>query len=237
MKYEIKIPKPCSSKWSEMTPTEKGAFCFNCQKEVIDFTGKSHYQLALLLDSEHKMCGKFLPTQLNKSISSAQNHRFPKTGLLMGITTLLSLSTPAFSQSEPTESRKIEQRNTIGEETLVPGNTSDSVQIKGNVFDESGGLPGASIRIKGTSYRAETDFDGNFSIPISTKELGKNPTLVFSYIGFETQEIKVTSQTGFLKVNMLEDPAILGEVVIMKKQNIFRRIGNLFRKKENRSCH
>jgi len=61
--------------------------------------------------------------------------------------------------------------------------------------------------------------------------------LIVSYLGFETQEIKLNENTEFIKVKMIEDKVFLGEVVIIKKQNIFRRIGNLFRKKEKINCH
>lgn len=49
-------------------------------------------------------------------------------------------------------------------------------------------IPGVSIVIKGTDNRIQTDFDGNYSISC---EVGD--TLIFSYIGFSTKEVKVTS--------------------------------------------
>ncbi len=58
-------------------------------------------------------------------------------------------------------------------------------QVTGSVQDIDGTpLPGASVVVKGSTIGATTDFDGNFSInaPVDS-------TLVFSYVGFETQEI------------------------------------------------
>ena len=237
MKYEIKIPKPCNSKWSEMTPTEKGMFCSSCEKEVIDFTNTSNYQLAQLLDGNQKICGKFKARQLNREILSAEHNQFSKAGLLVGISTLLSIATPAFGQNKATEISIIEQLNQKGEQSVLPKKESDSIQIKGNAFDTSGGLASINIMIKGSSYGTQTDTDGNFSIPIATKEFGNNPTLVFSSIGFKMQEIEVTAQTGFLKVKMIEDDTVLGDVEFIKKQSFFRKVGNLFRKKENKNCH
>tara|TARA_B110000114_G_C14936300_1_gene334499 strand:+ start:67 stop:780 length:714 start_codon:yes stop_codon:yes gene_type:complete len=237
MRYEIKIPKPCSEKWSQMTPTEKGAFCSSCKKEVYDFTNISNYNLAKFLDSEKKMCGKFKPNRLNIEISSLNNTRYTRAGLFLGISTLLSLSTPAFSQKKSFEILKVEQSKLIEKSSIITEKVTDSIQFRGNIFDENGGLPGANIRFKSHSYGVQTDFDGNFSINIDKKKEIKNLILIVSYLGFETQEIKLNENTEFIKVKMIEDEVFLGEVVIIKKQNIFRRIGNLFRKKEKINCH
>ena len=237
MKYEIKIPNPCNEKWSEMTPIEKGAFCSNCKKEVFDFTNKCNYQLAKFLDTDRKLCGKFKPEQLNRDISSLENTKYSKTGLLLGVTTLLSLSTPIFGQNKLHQVIKTEQSDLVNTDIENTQKLTDSIQLKGNVFDQNGGLPGANIFFKGQSYGVQTDFDGNFSINIEKKEIKKNLILVISYIGFETQEININEKTEFLKIKMVEDQVLMGEVIIIKKQNIFRRIGNLFRKKEKKNCH
>ena len=233
MRYEIKIPKPCSEKWNEMTPTEKGAFCSNCKKEVLDFTNTSHFQLAKYLDNNKKICGKFKPEQLNKDILYSENNKYSKTGLLLGVSTLLSLSTPVFSQNKPPEILKVEQSKIGQKKHFTNEKLTDSIKFKGNISDINGGLPGANVILKKYSYGVQTDFDGNFSISINTKELKQNLTLVISYLGFETQEIQINDKTEFIKVKMKEDQVLLGEVVIIKKQNIFRRIGNLFRKNKN----
>ncbi|NLN25253.1 MAG: SusC/RagA family TonB-linked outer membrane protein [Bacteroidetes bacterium] len=59
--------------------------------------------------------------------------------------------------------------------------------ITGTITDDTGmPLPGANIIIKGTQTGTQSDFDGNFSISASVGQ-----TLVFSYVGFETQEVTV----------------------------------------------
>lgn len=59
--------------------------------------------------------------------------------------------------------------------------------IKGVVVDETD-MPmiGATVMVKGTQTGATTDFDGNFTIQAS-----KGSTLVFSYIGYKNQEVKI----------------------------------------------
>ena len=64
---------------------------------------------------------------------------------------------------------------------------SMAMKVTGKVADESGGLPGASVMIKGTDEGVETDDEGNFTI-----EAQKDQFLVIEYIGYETKEVKVT---------------------------------------------
>jgi TonB-linked SusC/RagA family outer membrane protein len=87
---------------------------------------------------------------------------------------------------------------------------AQDVTIKGKVNDEQGqGLPGVSILVKGTSTGTVTDPEGNYTVNVS----GAN-TLVFSYIGYVTQEIPLGSRTS-LDVKMLSDSKALEEVVVV----------------------
>lgn len=84
------------------------------------------------------------------------------------------------------------------------------VTITGTVNDNLGSpLPGANVIEKGTSNGTQTDFDGNYSITV-----GANATLVFSYVGFATQEVTVNDQTS-ISISMVEDAGLLDEVVVL----------------------
>ena len=80
--------------------------------------------------------------------------------------------------------------------------------VSGNLSDDSGlPLPGVNIIIKGTSTGTQSDFDGNYAI-----EVAQGETLVFSYVGFETQEVPVGASN---KINVtLKAGAQLDEVVV-----------------------
>ena len=66
-----------------------------------------------------------------------------------------------------------------------------SQYVNGTVYDESGEtLPGVNVMVKGTIDGVTTDLNGFYSI--QTKD--ENATLVFSFVGFETQEVKVAGQ-------------------------------------------
>merc|ERR1711974_578224 len=82
----------------------------------------------------------------------------------------------------------------------------------GTVTDVVSGepLPGVNILIKDTSKGTTTDFDGNFEF----KNVPVNSILVFTYIGFRTQEVIVKNDTP-LKVVLIEDTESLDEVVVI----------------------
>ena len=86
----------------------------------------------------------------------------------------------------------------------------EAQEVTGVVSDSNGPLPGASVVVKGTTNGTQTDFDGNYSL----SNVDSNATLVFSYIGFATQEIAVNGQTT-INVTLQEDAQALDEVVII----------------------
>jgi len=87
----------------------------------------------------------------------------------------------------------------------------DQYSISGKVVDESGApIPGANVVEKNTTNGVVTDFDGNFTIDV----VNDNAVLVFSFIGFTTQEIAVAGQNE-LNVSLVEDLGKLDEVVVV----------------------
>ncbi|WP_299779075.1 carboxypeptidase-like regulatory domain-containing protein [uncultured Formosa sp.] len=229
MKYQLHIPKPCSENWNVMTPTERGAFCSKCKKEVTDYTHASKYQLAKILDEKGAICGKFRSQQLNTDISSSRSERISKSPLFFGISSLLLFSSPVFSQQQP-DPIHLDSAPSNYTEQNTNYKSKDSTIVSGIVTDGTTPLPGVNILLKGTKYGVLTDFDGKFSIMISDTEFQKKTTLSFSYLGFESQDIQIDkNNTDLNHITMILDETILGEVVVVKKQNIFRRIGNLFR--------
>ncbi len=80
--------------------------------------------------------------------------------------------------------------------------------ISGMVTDDTGlPLPGVNIIIKGTSTGTQSDFDGNYTI-----DAAQGQTLVYSYVGFETQENAVGASN---KINVtMQAGSVLDEVVV-----------------------
>jgi TonB-linked SusC/RagA family outer membrane protein len=88
---------------------------------------------------------------------------------------------------------------------------AQELKIRGLVTDNSElSLPGVSIMIKGTNIGTVTDIDGNYSINVSDE----NAVLVFSFIGYATQEVPVEGRS-VIDVSMNEDVQSLDEVVVI----------------------
>lgn len=100
--------------------------------------------------------------------------------------------------------------------------------ITGTVKNKADGIPipGVSVLIRGTANGSTTDFDGNYSIAASSGQM-----LSFSYIGFETKEIKVTGQQT-LNIELSESTLKLDEVVVVgfasqKKANLTGAVASI----------
>jgi hypothetical protein len=226
-KYQIKINKPCSEDWSEMTDHDTGKFCDSCQKTVYDFTQFSNIELARKIKKGDNLCGRFKKEQLDTDLILPQKSFVPKLGYVFSLIGLLGLSSPTLSQSKSKEDITISWNQT---KTNEKSNSKIKKRIvKGNVSDSTGPLPGASIWIKGSKDGVETDFNGNFELVIDKRYLRKNTiTLVISYIGFKAETIVITKRNfrDFLKVVLKEDNIMLiGEVIITSNnKHLFKKM-------------
>lgn len=63
----VRIDKPCTENWNEMTPTERGAFCQKCCKQVLDFTNQTNDQIQFALRNSNgeEVCAKITTDQLS----------------------------------------------------------------------------------------------------------------------------------------------------------------------------
>lgn len=88
---------------------------------------------------------------------------------------------------------------------------AQEISVTGIVTDSNTGIPipGVNIVEKSTNNGVATDFDGNYSIKTAIGNV-----LVFSYLGYLTQEITVNDQT-VIDISLTEDAALLDEVVVV----------------------
>ncbi|GAB3241295.1 TonB-dependent receptor [Hymenobacter seoulensis] len=93
-----------------------------------------------------------------------------------------------------------------------PAEVLAQVAIKGTVTDAANGepLPGVSVVVKGTSTGASTGNDGTFALSVPSD----NAILVFSYVGFQPQEVALKGQTT-INVGLKTDQKALDEVVVI----------------------
>lgn len=122
-----------------------------------------------------------------------------------------------FAQVAPAlEEQKTETQEAPGnnEETTTIGNAATEGDaektIKGVINDEQGEtIIGASVIVKGEDTGTTSDMDGRFSL-----EAPEGATLVISYIGYHTQEVKVRKRS-LLHIVLKEDNQLLDEVVVV----------------------
>lgn len=115
---------------------------------------------------------------------------------------------PAYTYDQPVYNSS---RNRSYEHPVVSRRVSSGNAVKGVVKDDTGEpLIGVSILIKGTHYGTVSDIDGNFEIEID----GADATLILSYIGYHTREVRV-QKSSLIDVVMTEDAQLLDEVVVV----------------------
>lgn len=86
-----------------------------------------------------------------------------------------------------------------------------TIEIKGKVTDDKGEtLPGVTVKVKGTNISTSTNNDGNFTIKLPNQE----SILVFTFVGFETQEVAFAGQKT-ISVVLKESQESLNEVVVL----------------------
>ena len=144
--------------------------------------------------------------------TSSRGNNYSGNGWLKGSILLACLTgaTASFTQAEGMASKAAALKGenlTLATEMLQ----ARAVEVKGTVTDESGEpLPGVSILEKGTTNGTVTDLDGQFTLSVASSE----SVLVFSFIGMESQERVVGTET-LLNIRMVSDIGALDEVVIV----------------------
>lgn len=134
---------------------------------------------------------------------------------VLGMLVFPMLASPVYAAEENGEVAIVQQSNT---RTIV-----------GQVLDDETGEPviGANILVKETQAGVITDVDGNYSVQIPMK--GAN--LIFSFVGYATQTVKVSDQ-GVLNVRLKSDTELLSEVVVVgagtqKKVSVTGAVANI----------
>lgn len=87
--------------------------------------------------------------------------------------------------------------------------TPADITVTGRVIDETGGgLPGVNVVVKGTTNGSATDPEGRYTITAPD-----NATLVFSFVGYNPQEVVIGGRTT-IDINLAPNTQALGEVVV-----------------------
>ena len=105
--------------------------------------------------------------------------------------------------------------------------TRAAIDVSGKVVDESGqGIPGATVKVKGSNTGSITDVNGKFTI----KNINETAILVVSYVGYDSYEVKVTRREMLIRLepqaNNLNDVVVVGYGT-QKKANLTGAVSSI----------
>jgi len=120
---------------------------------------------------------------------------------------------------------------------LIPSLALAQSKVSGTVSEQASGLPlpGVNVIISGSSTGTTTDFDGNYQLTTTPGDV-----LVFSYIGFTSQEVLFSGQTR-LDIQLAEDASALDEIVVIgygsvKKEDLTGSVAVISSKEFNKGA-
>ena len=258
------IPEPCHENWDNMTPQDKGRFCASCSKQVVDFSLMSDQQvLNYFKNATGKTCGRFANDQLQRPMIETPKQK-KKAWWVAAMIPLLLLFDKANAQKKNISKGKVcktisnKQTGVLG--MVLPEINKDTVQsfqinesnrnvsiedtaitvlpkyitVKGKITDAKSNTPlaGASIFIKGTNLGIAADVNGDFTLSI--KQSQYLPTIIISFIGFQTKEIDLNKDESEIisRINKTENSeeitlrpemtilqqALSGEVIVVSRR-------------------
>ncbi|SEN81553.1 CarboxypepD_reg-like domain-containing protein [Chitinophaga rupis] len=242
----LSVPNPCQQAWNEMTPSNEGHFCSHCNKTVIDFTQLTDEQVAAVFkNTSGKICGRFTASQLDRDLNAprpAHHNPFIPAAVMTAALVTAAVNSDAQAgkvvmQVTQTPAPAVATQP-VAEKDTVPA--SDIIHtVSGKITDSTGApLPWATIMIKNSQSGVVPDANGQFSLSIPENLAGTANIMVFSCVGYMSQEMPLTGtreQFANLKVVMYEYPMLMGDMVVaggavVRKRNLWQRVKYFFQR-------
>lgn len=129
----IGIKNQCLEDWGKMTPTEKGAFCSKCAKEVVNFSGlnSTETKLALKANINNRICGRFESNQLaelNKEFQQWERRLTKNTRSIFVFSLFLAFGLTLFSCDNQENLLEINQAQSIAKENFKSTEQPQSIE-------------------------------------------------------------------------------------------------------------
>lgn len=244
---QLSISKPCSEKWNEMTPTEKGRFCSVCERNLIDFTDFSDDELLRFVkNNDDKICGRFTKNQLDRKLESTvvSENKIIQYSKVAGFVLPSLIANESFSQVSYFEKETqlpVSREHTYYDDSIksVEKKNQEKYEFKFQIVDSVSNepIPGICLKYDG-DLKAISDIDGRISIKLSdslasiqfvdnTKEYFSKEIIVNS---LSTSEDPLQVK---LKFDVTNNIAMIGYVIQKPKWWQFRRRFNYWRMTRN----
>jgi hypothetical protein len=195
---QLNVASPCHEDWGAMTQQEKGRFCGQCQKTVIDFTTWSDTDLFQFFtkQSTGNVCGRFFRNQLQKELHlpPQPKSRLYRIAIACGLTLMFAQVPEVHAMvKQPTELLSSADYDGGGEKDEATGKGV----IRGRITDKKGKPQQdviVEVKINGeTKGSATTDKNGRYII----KELAPGQytvSTIYIFTSAEEKTVKVTTQ-------------------------------------------
>jgi hypothetical protein len=203
-KVNISIPKPCHENWEAMTPEDKGRFCSVCTKTVFDLTKATDKEIIEHLKKDKNACGRFYKNQLSQDLVINKYNSNYWTIFTFSLVGLFGFGNHNVYSQVKQDTVQTEKNTDIKDQNNQPKYR----KIKGNVYDELGGIAGAHVITKRSNNKTVTDMEGNFEI-----EVKNNDILEITYEGKITEEILI-SDKKILFVKLIDSTEVGKDVII-----------------------
>lgn len=169
--YLLNIQNPCDEKWNEMQPHDRGKFCMQCSKEVIDFTKLNNTEIVQVIEeSKGRICGRISLSQLDRPIKIQSKKNRSKLYKALTAIFLIGSTGSVFATPLPstTNNLNVSKNESNYKRINLKQIKKDSLKdiIKGQVLTELGEPLEASIYVKELDLILESDLEGNFQILI-----------------------------------------------------------------------
>ena len=123
---------------------------------------------------------------MNPQLTLTQKHTFKTLSIVSIMMLILLAFNPIFGQTKTTATQI----------------TTNERTIKGLISNEDGPLEGVNVILKGTKKGTVTNIKGEFTFPTKLKT---GDVLVFSYLGYENQEVKIKVNTTSIEIVLTDD--------------------------------
>lgn len=192
----INIQNPCDENWNNMQPYEKGKFCMQFSKQVIDFTKLDNKEIVQIIEeSKGRICGRMSVSQINKPIEIQSKNKSKLRKVLAAIF-LIGSASSVFASPLAVQTKNVnvlKNESNFKRINLKQINTNSfNDTIKGQVlteYDEP--IPDAIINVEELSLKIETDKDGCFLIALPENFQQEFVTIHISYPYFEDYETHI----------------------------------------------
>lgn len=226
---QLDIASPCHEDWSAMSREEKGRFCGQCQKTVIDFTTWTDNDLfSFFSKNTTSVCGRFFNTQLKKELHLPPQpaSRLYRIVIACGLTLMFAQVPEAHAmvkqQVELLSSSEYDEDGDGKESSKSTGG------VRGTVVNENGEpMEGISIQVMlNGKKKASTTTDRNGKYIISGMAVGKymitplvprntSQGAETKIVAGQTNTINLTIEqydTPTMGIVAMPEPAIMGDV-------------------------